>query len=156
MSVGSRWKSVWARSERPSRDCPRAHPHLDCAGRVALIHNGMVSNYRELRNTLAGRGHRIASETDTEVIAHLIEDRIAEAPAGPDQLVTAVMGAFRELEGLNAIAVLDASTGQIAAAKSGSPLVLGWSDGGHLLASDLSAVLEHTRRVTFVEDFQAA
>jgi glucosamine--fructose-6-phosphate aminotransferase (isomerizing) len=135
---------------------PNAHPHLDCAGRVALIHNGMVSNYRELRDALAARGHRMTSETDTEVIAHLIEDRIADAPAGPEQLVRAVMEAFRELEGLNAIAVLDASTGQIAAAKSGSPLVLGWSDAGHLLASDLSALLEHTRRVTFVEDFQAA
>jgi glucosamine--fructose-6-phosphate aminotransferase (isomerizing) len=135
---------------------PNAHPHLDCSGRLALIHNGMVSNYRELRDTLARGGHRIASETDTEVIVHLIEDRLVVTPAGPEQLVTAVMDAFRQLQGLNAIAVLDASTGQIAAAKNGSPLVLGWGDTSHLLASDMSALLEHTRRVTFVEDGQAA
>src|SRR6266404_630274 len=100
---------------------PNAHPHLDCAGRLALIHNGIVSNYRELR----------------------------------EQLLSATMTAFRRLHGLNAIAVADVRTGQIAAAKSGSPLVLGWSDHGHLLASDFSALLEHTRRVTFVEDRQA-
>jgi len=132
-----------------------AHPHLDCAGRLALIHNGIVSNYRELREPLVRSGHRFRSETDTEVVAHLIEECLAATPAGPEQLVTATMTAFRRLRGLNAIAVADVRTGQIAAAKSGSPLVLGWSDHGHLLASDFSALLEHTRRVTFVEDRQA-
>jgi len=132
-----------------------AHPHLDCAGRLALIHNGIVSNYRELREPLVRAGHRFGSQTDTEVITHLIEDCLATTPAGPEQLVTATMAAFRRLRGLNAIAVADVSTGQIAAAKSGSPLVLGWGDGGHLLASDFSALLEHTRRVTFVQDGQA-
>src|SRR5207247_31196 len=95
------------------------------------------------------------SETDTEVVAHLIEECLAATPAGPEQLVTATMTAFRRLRGLNAIAVADVRTRQIAAAKSGSPLVLGWSDHGHLLASDFSALLEHTRRVTFAEDRQA-
>src|SRR2546427_5088484 len=132
-----------------------AHPHLDCAGRLALIHNGIVSNYRELREPLVRSGHRFRSETDTEVVAHLIEECLAATPAGPEQLVTATMTAFRRLRGLNAIAVADVRTRQIAAAKSGSPLVLGWSDHGHLLASDFSALLEHTRRVTFVEDRQA-
>jgi len=132
-----------------------AHPHLDCAGRLALIHNGIVSIYRELREPLVRAGHRFGSQTDTEVITHLIEDCLATTPAGPEQLVTATMAAFRRLRGLNAIAVADVSTGQIAAAKSGSPLVLGWGDGGHLLASDFSALLEHTRRVTFVQDGQA-
>jgi glutamine---fructose-6-phosphate transaminase (isomerizing) len=134
---------------------PNAHPHLDCAGRLALIHNGIVSNYRELREPLVRSGHRFRSETDTEVVAHLIEECLAATPAGPEQLVSATMTAFRRLHGLNAIAVADVRTGQIAAAKSGSPLVLGWSDHGHLLASDFSALLEHTRRVTFVEDRQA-
>jgi len=133
-----------------------AHPHLDCSGRLALVHNGIVSNYRELREPLARAGHRFRSETDTEVIAHLLEECLAATPAGPDALVTAAMTAFRRLEGLNAIAVLDVHTGQLAAAKSGSPLVLGWSEHGHMLASDYSALLEHTRRVTFVEDRQAA
>jgi glucosamine--fructose-6-phosphate aminotransferase (isomerizing) len=134
---------------------PNAHPHLDCAGRLALIHNGIVSNYRELREPLARAGHRFRSETDTEVVAHLIEECLAASPAGPDQLLHATIATFRRLEGLNAIAVLDVETGQLAAAKSGSPLVLGWSDGGHMLASDYSALLDHTRRVTFIEDGQA-
>ena len=134
---------------------PNAHPHLDCAGRLALIHNGIVSNYRELREPLVRSGHRFRSETDTEVVAHLIEECLAATPAGPEQLLSATMTAFRRLHGLNAIAVADVRTGQIAAAKSGSPLVLGWSDHGHLLASDFSALLEHTRLVTFVEDRQA-
>src|SRR5262245_28651255 len=133
-----------------------AHPHLDCAGRLAVIHNGIVSNYDELREPLARAGHRFRSETDTEVVAHLVEDALAAAPRGPDQLVTATMAVFRRLRGLNAIAVLDAETDQVAAVKSGSPLVLGWSDAGHLLASDQTALLERTRRVTFVEDGQAS
>jgi len=132
-----------------------AHPHLDCSRRLALVHNGIVSNYRELREPLARAGHRFLSETDTEVVAHLLEECLAETPIGPDQLVTATMTAFRRLQGLNAIAVLDVHTGQLAAAKSGSPLVLGWSEHGHMLASDYSALLEHTRRVTFVEDRRA-
>ncbi len=134
---------------------PNAHPHQDCTGRLALIHNGIVSNYRELRDALRS-AHRFQSETDTEVVAHLLEDCLARTPAGPDQLAAAVMAAFRRLDGLNAVAVLDVSTGQLAAAKSGSPLVLGWGDEGNFLASDYSALLEHTRRVTFVEDRQAA
>lgn len=135
---------------------PNSHPHLDCSGRLALVHNGIVSNYGELRQRLGRAGHRFRSETDTEVVAHLIEEHLADTPAGPEQLARATMAAFRHLHGLNAIAVLDGEKGQLAAAKSGSPLVLGWSDGGHLLASDQGAILERTRRVTFVEDGQAA
>jgi glutamine---fructose-6-phosphate transaminase (isomerizing) len=146
----TRWATHGGVTER------NAHPHLDCSGRLALIHNGIVSNYRELREPLVRAGHRMRSETDTEVVVHLLEDCLARTPAGPDQLVTAVMAAFRQLHGLNAIAVLDVRTGQLAAAKNGSPLVLGWSEGGNLIASDYSALLEHTRRVTFVEDGQAA
>src|SRR5262245_1348281 len=133
-----------------------AHPHLDCAGRLAVIHNGIVSNYRELRDALARAGHGFSSETDTEVVAHLMEDALALTPAGPGQLVEALMTTFRRLHGLNAVAVLDVQTGQLAAAKNGSPLVLGWGDSARMLASDYSALLEHTRRVTFVEDGQAA
>ncbi|MGH7334606.1 MAG: SIS domain-containing protein, partial [Candidatus Rokuibacteriota bacterium] len=133
-----------------------AHPHLDCGGRLALIHNGIVSNYRALRDPLARAGHQFRSETDTEVVVHLLEEWLARTSPGPDQLLAALMGAFRQLGGLNAIAVLDVHTRQLAAAKSGSPLVLGWSDSGNLLASDPSALLAHTRRVTFVEDGQAA
>jgi glucosamine--fructose-6-phosphate aminotransferase (isomerizing) len=133
-----------------------AHPHRDCAGRLALIHNGIVSNYRALRDPLARAGHRFRSETDTEVVVHLLEEWLARTPPGPDQLPDALMAAFRQLQGLNAITVLDVHTGQVAAAKSGSPLILGWGDRANLLASDASALLAHTRRVTYVEDGQAA
>jgi glucosamine--fructose-6-phosphate aminotransferase (isomerizing) len=135
---------------------PNAHPHGDCSGRIALIHNGIVTNYRPLRDALLRAGHTFRSETDTEVVVHLVEACLAETPPGPEQLVEATMAAFRRLKGLNAIAVLDVTTGRLAAAKSGSPLVLGWGVDGNLLASDYSALLEHTRRVTFVEDGQAA
>src|SRR5262249_23585293 len=121
---------------------PNAHPHLDCRGRFAVIHNGIISNYRELRDPLVRAGHRFHSETDTEVVAHLIEDCLKNTPAGPEQLVRATMAAFRRLQGLNAIAVADVGAGQIAAAKSRSPLGLGWTEHGHLLASDFSAPLE--------------
>ena len=135
---------------------PNAHPHLDCRGRLALIHNGIVSNYRALRDTLDLSRHPLRSETDSEVIVHLLEDRLARTPEGPEQLVAAVVSVFRQLEGLNAVAVLDVRTGRLAVAKSGSPIVLGWGGNGNLLASDYSALLEHTRRVTFLEDQQAA
>jgi glucosamine--fructose-6-phosphate aminotransferase (isomerizing) len=135
---------------------PNAHPHLDCDGRLAVIHNGIVTNYRELRESLARAGHAFRSETDTEVVAHLLEDTLRETAVGDEQLIVATIAVFRRLQGLNAIAVLDMQSGQLAAAKSGSPLVLGWSGAGHMLASDYSALLEHTRRVTFVDDGQAA
>jgi glutamine---fructose-6-phosphate transaminase (isomerizing) len=134
---------------------PNAHPHLDCAGRLALVHNGIVTNYRELRDSLVRAGHRFRSETDTEVVTHLIEECLEQTPDSPEQLLIAALAAFRQVKGLNAVAVLDVRTGQIAAAKSGSPLVIGWSDDATMLASDYSALLEHTRRVTFVEDGQA-
>ena len=133
-----------------------AHPHLDCTGAVAIIHNGIVQNYRELRHELLARKHQFRSETDTEVIAHLVEDELKNAADATDRLARAVMAAFRKLEGLNAVAVLDVATGHLAAAKSGSPMTLGWGSDGVLLASDYSALLEHTRRMTFLDEHQAA
>jgi glutamine---fructose-6-phosphate transaminase (isomerizing) len=133
-----------------------AHPHLDCAGRLAVIHNGIVENYEELRRELRERGHSFRSETDTEVVAHLLEDALRDIEPGPEALVQALMRAFRQLEGLSAISVLEPSSQSIAAAKSGSPLVLGYGSDGNFLASDSSALLEHTRRLTFLDDGQAA
>jgi glutamine---fructose-6-phosphate transaminase (isomerizing) len=133
-----------------------AHPHTDCSGRLALVHNGIVSNDDVLRRQLSEAGHHFRSQTDTELIAHLIEEELERATAHTDQFVHAVMAAFRRLRGLNAIAVLDVQTGTLAAAKSGSPLVLGFADCGHFLASDHSAFLDHTCRVAFVKDGQAA
>jgi glucosamine--fructose-6-phosphate aminotransferase (isomerizing) len=138
-----------------------AHPHLDCQGRLAVIHNGIIENHAELRHELLASGHTFQSQTDTEVVCHLLEDELRsdnadEALAGCERLVQALMHVFRRLEGLSAISVLDPQEQCIAAAKNGSPLVLGWGTDGNFLASDSSALLEHTRRLTFLEDGQAA
>jgi glucosamine--fructose-6-phosphate aminotransferase (isomerizing) len=133
-----------------------AHPHLDCGGRLAIIHNGIVQNHGELRRELIDRGHAFRSETDTEVVAHLLEEELGRLGDGPERLVQALMATFRRLEGLNAIAALEVQSGCLAAAKSGSPLALGWAADGMLLASDYAALLEHTRRITFLDERQAA
>lgn len=143
----------WATHGAVTQD--NAHPQLDCARRIAIVHNGMLSNEAALRLALSRAGHHLRSHTDSELIAHLVEDLLALQPEGPERLVRATMAAFRKLQGLNAIAVLDVHTGQIAAAKSGTPLVVGRAPFGHLLASDHSALLAHTRCVTFVRDGQA-
>jgi len=128
-----------------------AHPHVDCSGRFALIHNGIVENYQELGATLR-EGHHFLSQTDTEVLVHLMEEELERQP----DLLIALLTVFRQVEGLSAVAVLDSLTGQVAVAKNGSPLVLGWGESAFYLASDPIALLEHTRKVTFLEDNQAA
>jgi glucosamine--fructose-6-phosphate aminotransferase (isomerizing) len=133
-----------------------AHPHLDCTGRLAIIHNGIVQNHRDLRRELQDRGHTFRSQTDTEVVAHLLEEEVARRGEGPEPLIQALMATFRRLDGLNAIAALDVTSGCLAAAKSGSPMTLGWASNGMLLASDYAALLEHTRRMTFLDESQAA
>lgn len=128
-----------------------AHPHVDCASRFALIHNGIVENYRELGARLRP-GHTFLSQTDTEVLVHMLEEELEREP----DLLTALLVVFRQVEGLSAVAVLDAVSGEIAVAKNGSPLVLGWGEDAVYLASDPIALLDHTRRVAFLEDGQAA
>jgi glutamine---fructose-6-phosphate transaminase (isomerizing) len=132
-----------------------AHPQLDCCARLAVVHNGIVANEAQLRHGLSRAGHRLRSQTDTELIAHLIEDLLEHAPEGPERLLHATVAAFRKLRGLNAITVLDMRRGEMVAAKSGSPLCIGFAESGHLLASDHAALLDHTRRVCFVRDGQA-
>jgi glutamine---fructose-6-phosphate transaminase (isomerizing) len=136
-----------------------AHPHLDCHGRLAVIHNGIIENHTELKQELVAAGHTFRSHTDTEVVSHLLEDELAQASAiesGSERLVQALMSVFRRLDGLSAISVLDSHENCIAVAKNGSPLVLGWGSDGNYVASDSSALLEHTRRMTFLDDGQAA
>jgi glucosamine--fructose-6-phosphate aminotransferase (isomerizing) len=133
-----------------------AHPHLDCSGRLAVIHNGIIENYQALRREVASRGHSLRSETDSEVIAHLLEDELRGKPSDEARLVASVLAVFRRLEGLNAIGVLDTASQRLIAAKSGSPLVLGWGQDGNYLASDPNALLPHTRRLTFLDNGQAA
>jgi len=133
-----------------------AHPHLDCGGELAVIHNGIIENYEELRSGLRQRGHRFVSETDTEVVAHLLEEELVDKPRDADHLIEALIVVFRGLDGLSAISVLEPSAQCIAVAKNGSPLVLGHGSDGNFLASDSTALLEHTRRLTFLDDGQAA
>ncbi len=128
-----------------------AHPHLDCTGTIALIHNGIFENYEEVKKKLVKKGHRFISETDTEVAVHLIEEYAKTMP-----LVRAVRKAFNDMHGLNAIIVLDTQDRQLIAVRNGSPLVLGFgpsADGGeNFLASDPAAMLPHTKSVYFLED----
>jgi len=124
-----------------------AHPHLDCSGKLAVIHNGIVENYQQLRQKLNQRGHRFVSETDTEVIAHLIEELAKQKP-----LKTAVFEAFGRLVGSNAIAVLDSQTQQIIACRNGSPLVVGLAKPEFYLASDVTPFLAKTKQVVFIND----
>jgi glucosamine--fructose-6-phosphate aminotransferase (isomerizing) len=139
----------WATHGRPSEE--NAHPHK--AGPVAVIHNGIVENYVELRDALVARGHRLSSQTDTEVIAHLIEEKVKTGLA----LTKAVLATVRELRGSFSIVVLSQSApGQLVAAKTATPLVIGLSDGENFVASDIPALLEHTRHTIVLEDGELA
>jgi glucosamine--fructose-6-phosphate aminotransferase (isomerizing) len=128
-----------------------AHPHLDGRGRIAVVHNGIIENYRGLRGFLESRGHRFKSDTDTETIAHLIEEYLN------GDLVEAVRTALSQVTGTYGIAVLDLDNpDMIVAARSGSPLVIGCGNGESFLASDVSAILRHTRQVVYLEDKELA
>lgn len=129
-----------------------AHPHLDCKRRIAVVHNGIIENHRELRSSLVDTGHRFTSETDTEVVAHLVEDRLAEGFTLGD----AVASVFSLLAGYNAIVVLDADIQAIAAAKRVSPLVIGHGDRGAVIASDTLALQTYATRATYLEDHHLA
>ena len=131
-----------------------AHPHADCTGQLALIHNGIVENYVELRADLKSRGHMFKSETDTEVIAHLIEDEFkARGASSALGLIDATRAALRKLRGAYSIGVVDARVPNlIIGARHFSPLVVGVGDGENLLASDIPAILAYTRRALVIED----
>ncbi len=128
-----------------------AHPHLDCKKEIALVHNGIVENHSDLRKMLKEKGHAFLSETDTEVISHLIEEN-AKTMDFPD----AVRESFLALSGLNAIVVESAKFNQIVTVKTGSPIIIGHADGEFYIASDASAVIPHTRKLLFLEDKKMA
>jgi glutamine---fructose-6-phosphate transaminase (isomerizing) len=139
----------WATHGRPSEG--NAHPHK--AGPVAVIHNGIVENYVELRAALTARGHKLSSETDTELISHLIEERV-RAGLG---LTEAVRQTVLELRGSFSIVVLsETEPDKLVAAKTATPLVLGLGDGENFVASDIPAILGHTRRTLVLEDGEMA
>lgn len=126
-----------------------AHPHLDCPKKLSVVHNGIVENYIELKKMLQGKGHVFTSETDTEVIVHLIEEHLKK-----NSFKDSVRLSFKVLHGLSAIVVLDLQSGTIIAAKNGSPLILGIGKNEYFLASDLSGILPHTKRVIFLKDHE--
>jgi len=140
----------WATHGRPSDE--NAHPHA--YGGVAVVHNGIIENHLELKAALSARGHRFASETDTEIFAHLIADELA---GGARDLAFAVRGALRQVRGTYAIAVVsEKRPAEIVAAKNASPLVVGFGQGESFLASDVPAILEHTRDVVYLEEGELA
>ncbi len=129
-----------------------AHPHLDCTGQIAVVHNGIVENWEELKEGLTERGHIFRSETDTEVVSHLIEEEIGEEPPTIERLVGAVRGVFNQLDGLNAIVVYYPQLRAIIGFRNGSPMIAGVGEGESFLASDIPAFLPYTNRVVFLND----
>ncbi|MFC4438630.1 MULTISPECIES: glutamine--fructose-6-phosphate transaminase (isomerizing) [Natrialbaceae] len=129
-----------------------AHPHTDEDGRVAVVHNGIIENYRTLRDELAARGHDFASDTDTEVIPHLIEEALE---TGADR-ESAFREAVAQLDGSYAVAAVFQGSETVYAARRESPLVLGVGDDGHYLASDVPAFIEYTDEVIYLEDGEFA
>ncbi len=141
----------WATHGEPSET--NAHPHLDCTARVAVVHNGIIENYHALKERLTRKGHRFVSETDTEVIAHLVE----EALEREGDLFKAVLSALSELEGAYALGVIFRDDpDRIVVARNQSPLVLGIGEDEVFLASDVPAILPWTRRVIYLEDGDVA
>jgi glucosamine--fructose-6-phosphate aminotransferase (isomerizing) len=140
----------WATHGAPTTN--NAHPHSDCSGELVVVHNGIIENYHSLREELKAKGHRFSSETDTEVLAHLIEEYLE------DDLVSAIKEAVARVEGSYAIGVLWAGMPDtLVAVRNQSPLVLGTStDQGTFLASDVPALLPYTNKVVFLDDMELA
>jgi len=135
----------WATHGVPNQ-C-NAHPHLDCKGEIAVVHNGIIENATPLRHMLEEHGHLFVSDTDTEVLSHLIE------AAFDGSLEDAVMEALHQVEGAYGIAVVSSlDPDKVVAARKGSPLLVGLGDGEYYIASDASAILAHTREVVYLED----
>ncbi len=139
----------WATHGVPN-EC-NAHPHIDCKGHIAVVHNGIIENSRTLKKGLEERGHKFSSDTDTEVIAHLIEE------AFDGNLEDAVIEALWQIEGTYGIAVVSSlDKDKIVAARKGSPLLIGLGDGEYYVASDVSAILAQTREVVYLDDGDVA
>lgn len=127
-----------------------AHPHLDCTKQIAVIHNGIVENYQELQFELKQKKHQFVSETDTEIIAHLIEEE-----SKTKSLFQATLSAFKKLIGSNAIVALDGRSGEVIVCRNGSPIVLGLTKNTTYIASDATALLDKTNSVYFMDDNEA-
>ena len=124
-----------------------AHPHLDCQKNIAVVHNGIIENYQELKAALIKKGHKFISETDTEVFAHLVEEFLKK-----EGFATSVRDAFNKIRGLNAIVVMNAVSSEIIAAKTGSPLVVGIGNKEFFISSDLLGISNHAKKALFLKD----
>ncbi len=131
-----------------------SHPHLDASGKIALVHNGVIENYQELKRSLAARGHVFASATDTEVLAHLIGRFYADGKTPGEQgLMNALRAALKQVTGTYGLAILCSDCpGSLLGARRGSPLVVGIGKDEHFLASDVNAIVAHTREVVYLTD----
>src|SRR5437899_1058327 len=137
----------WATHGRPTEE--NAHPHRDCTGQIVVVHNGIIENYLELREKLLKAGHKFATETDTEIVAHLVEQN----SQGGVPLEEAVRRSLNELRGIYALVFLSAKDPQkILAARQGPPSVVGLGKGEYFVASDIPALLQHTREIFFLAD----
>ena len=144
----------WATHGAVTRD--NAHPHADQSGKLYLVHNGVIENYQTLREQLQERGHVFHSQTDTEVLAHLVGEAFDQSPSRDGAaLIEAVRQALKQVIGTYGISVIHAEVaGLIVGARRGSPLVLGIGKHEHFLASDVSAIVAHTREVVYLNDYE--
>ena len=141
----------WATHGRPTEE--NAHPHRDCTGRVVVVHNGIIENYLKLKDDLRKKDHQFVTETDTEIVAHLIEEHLKQG----DNFEQAVRQTVGELRGIFALSMLSADEPDtIISARLGPPVVIGVGDGEYFVASDIPAILEHTRDVFFLGDGEIA
>lgn len=141
----------WATHGRPTEE--NAHPHRDCTGRVVVVHNGIIENYLQLKEQLRRNDHRFVTETDTEVIAHLIEEKLRRT----ENLEKAVRESVKELRGIFALSIISTDEPDtIIAVRQGPPVVIGLGDGEHFVASDIPPILQHTRDVFFLGDGEIA
>lgn len=138
----------WATHGEPSE--LNAHPHLDCTGNIAIVHNGIIENYQALRRVLEKHGHKIKSDTDSEIIAHLIEKFYK------DNLESAISQALNLIEGAYGLAVISKNENKIVVARRGSPLIIGVGEGEMFVASDVPAILEYTKKVIYLNDNELA
>src|SRR5450759_2899522 len=143
-------QSRWATHGRPPEE--NAHPHRDCTGKIVVVHNGIIENYRDLIHELHFHGHTFVTETDTEIVAHLVERETKN-----DGLEHAVRRALALTRGLFALVLISANDPEkIVAVRNGPPIVVGLGDGEFFVASDIPAILNHTRDVVFLGDEEMA
>jgi glucosamine--fructose-6-phosphate aminotransferase (isomerizing) len=140
----------WATHGRPTEE--NAHPHRDCTGKIVVVHNGIIENYLDLKQELQRQGHKFTTETDTEIVAHLVERETKD-----DGLENAVRRALMLTRGLFALVLISADDPEkIVAVRNGPPIVVGLGDGEFFVASDIPAILSHTRDVVFLGDEEMA